>query len=94
MIARRRHIGVLVPDVPEYLVDNRLIGDERDDSHGPPAAGTEERILLPDLPDELCPSNAPASLPFAFIAVGLIGRARRCLVSAARLPALSGGVRS
>jgi len=81
MIARRRRVGVLEPDVPEYLVDNRPIGDERDDPHGPAAAGTQERIL-PELPNELRPSYAPASAPFAFIAVELIGRACRCLVSA------------
>jgi hypothetical protein len=94
MIARRRHIGVLVPDVPEYLVDNDSIGDKRDDSHGPPAAGTEERIILPDLPDELCPSNAPAPALFVILAERAIG----CLVRARRpaLPqrlALSRGVR-
>ena len=43
---------MLEPDVPEYLVDNALIGDERDDPHCPAAAGTKERILPPDLPDE------------------------------------------
>jgi len=89
MIARRRHVGVFVPDVPEYLVDNSSIGDERDDSHSAPAAGTQERLLLPDLPNELRPSYAPASPPFAFIAVGVIGRACRCLVSAVCHPALS-----
>jgi len=49
MIARRRHVGVFVPDVPEYPVDNSSIGDERDDAHSAPAAGTKERIFLPDL---------------------------------------------
>ena len=82
MIARRRRVGVLESDVPEYLVDNSSIGDERDDSHSAPAAGTQERLLLPDLPNELRPSYAPASAPLAFIAVGVIGRACRCLVSA------------
>ena len=82
MIARRRRVDVLESDVPEYLVDNALFGDERDDSHGPPAAGTQQRIFLPNLPNELRPSYAPASAPFAFIAVGVIGRACRCLVSA------------
>ncbi len=73
---------MLVPDVPEYLVDNSSIGDERDDSHSAPAAGTKERIFLPDLPNELRPSYAPRFEPLAFIAVGVIGRACRCLVSA------------
>ena len=82
MIARRRRVGVLVPDVPQYLVDNSYIGDERDDPHSAPAAGTQERIFLPDLPDELSPSRAPRLEPFAFIAVELIGLACRCLVSA------------
>jgi len=49
MIARRRRVGVLESDVPEYLVDNSSIGDERDDSHSAPAAGTQERIFLPGL---------------------------------------------
>jgi len=83
---------VLEPDVPEYLVDNALIGDERDDPHRSAAAGTNERIFLPDLPDELSPSRAPHFEPFTFIAVEVIGRACRCLFSAARHPALSGGV--
>jgi len=83
---------VLEPDMPEYLVDNALFGDKRDDPHRPAAAGTKERILLPNLPDELSPSRAPRFEPFAFIAVEVIGRARRCLVSAARHPALFGGV--
>ena len=83
---------MLEPNVPEYLVDNRLIGDKRDDPHCPAAAGTKERILLSDLPDELSPSRAPHFEPFAFIAVEVIGRACRCLVSAARHYALSGGV--
>ena len=52
--------------VPEYLVDNGLIGDKRDDPHCPAAAGTKERILLPDLPNELRPSHAPHFDPFAF----------------------------
>ncbi|MCG7851417.1 MAG: hypothetical protein MIO92_02740 [Methanosarcinaceae archaeon] len=30
MIARWRRVGVLEPNVPEYLVDNRLIGDKRE----------------------------------------------------------------
>jgi hypothetical protein len=68
----------VILDMPEYLVDNRLISDKRDDPHGPAAAGTKERALPPDLPDELSPSYAPASPPFAFIAVELIGRACRC----------------
>ena len=93
MIARRRRVGVLESDVSEYLVDNGLIGDKRDDPHCPAAAPTQERILLPDLPNELRPSHAPRFQPSAFIAVGVIGRAYRCLVSAARHPALSGGVR-
>ena len=33
MIAGRRRVGMLENDVPEYLVDNGLIGDERDDPH-------------------------------------------------------------
>ena len=82
MITRMRHVGVLESDIPKYLVDNRLIGDKRDDPHGAPAAGTQERIFLPDLPDELSPSRAPRFDPFAFIAVGVIGRACRCLVFA------------
>jgi len=92
MIARRRRVGRPEPDVPEYLVDNSSIGDERDDSHSAPAAGTKERIFLPDLPNELRPSYAPRFEPLAFIAVGVIGRACRCLFSAARHPALSGSV--
>ena len=92
MIARRRRVGVLEPYVPEYLVDNRLIGDKRDDPHCPAASGAQQWIFLPDLPNELRPSHAPASAPLAFIAVGVIGRACRCLFSAARHPALSGGV--
>jgi len=82
MIASRRRVGVLEPNVPEYLVDNRLIGDKRDDPHCPAAAGTKERIFLPDLPDELSPSRAPHFEPFAFIAVGVICRASRSPVSA------------
>jgi len=31
--------GVVEPNVPQYLVDNGLIGDKRDDPHGPAAAG-------------------------------------------------------
>jgi len=73
---------VLEPDVPEYLVDNSSIGDERDDSHSPPAAESQQRIFLPDLPNELRPSYAPRFEPLAFIAVGVIGLACRCLVSA------------
>jgi len=64
---------VLEPDVPEYLVDNGLIGDERDDPHCPAAAGTKERILLPDLPDECSTSYAPALLPSPFVAGEAIG---------------------
>ena len=30
MIARRRRVGVLVPDVPEYLVDNSSMGSPRE----------------------------------------------------------------
>ena len=58
MIARRRRVGVFVPDVPEYLVDDSSIGDERDNPHGPAAAGTQQQIFLPDLPNELRPSYA------------------------------------
>lgn len=28
MIARRRHVGLPVPNVPEYLVDNNLVSDQ------------------------------------------------------------------
>ena len=80
MIAGRRRVGRFESDTSQNLIDNDAIGDERDDSHGPPAAGTEEQIILPDLPDELCPANAPAPAPFIILAE----RATGCLVRARR----------
>ncbi len=46
------------PDVAEYLVDNWLVGDERDDPHRGAAPGAEQRILQPDHPDQTGPADA------------------------------------
>ena len=56
----RRWVAVLPADVPEYLIDNGSVGDERDDPHGAAAPRTEQRVFLPDRPDESRPSYTPA----------------------------------
>ena len=45
----------LLPDsqVLQNLADDRRLLDEGDDLHGVPAFGTEQRIHLVDLPDQL-----------------------------------------
>ena len=83
---------MLEPDVPEYLIDKRLIRDKRDDPHGAAAPRTEQRVFLPELPYELSPSHASAFEPFALVTVGVIGRTCRRFVAAARYAALPGCV--
>ncbi len=61
------------PDVPEYLVDNRLISDERADAHGAAAPRTEQQVFLPDLADEPSPPNASHCEPLALVTVGKNG---------------------
>ena len=55
---------MLEPNVPEYLVDNRLIGDKRDDPHCPAAAGAKQRIFLPDLTGDRGLSSHPEAALF------------------------------
>ena len=78
--------------MPEYLVDDGLIGDERDDVHGAAAPRTEQRVLLPDSPDEPGPTDTSAFEPLALVPASVIGRASRGFVAAAHHPALPGGV--
>ena len=86
---------MLPANVPKYLVDNRLICNERDDPHGTTALDTQQGILLPDFPYQLCPPDTPGFIPFAplaFIAGGAIGLGQRRLACVARHSALLGGV--
>jgi len=89
IMAQRRSVGVLEPDVPEYRVDDRPIGDERDDPHGAAAPRTEQWVMPPDHPDESRPADTPASEPRALVTVGAVcpadgrtesaaGHPRRC----------------
>ena len=44
-VRRRGGAGECEPDVPQYPVDDRAVGDERYDPHRGTAPGTEQRIL-------------------------------------------------
>ena len=57
------------PDVPEYLVDDRPVGDEGDYSHLPAAPAAEKRVLEPDHPDQSRPADA--SLVDIFVLIRL-----------------------
>jgi hypothetical protein len=72
MIPRRRGTGTREPDVPEYLVDDCLIGDDGDDPHRAAAPRAEQRIFQPDHPDEPSPADTPAPEPLALIAIGAV----------------------
>ncbi len=44
--------------MPEYLVDDLWLCDDRDDLHVDMAMGAEERVNLEDLPDEPGPTGS------------------------------------
>lgn len=80
-------------DVPEYLVDDRCIDDERDDPHRAAAPGAEQRILQPDQADQPGPADTPLlAIPALIRVVAAAGRAVGHLACGLRHGAKTRGV--